>query len=92
MNFGFQIIAREEKGLWGVDYNRGEKTNSTPPVSENPIPFEKREEDELAHVEDLAENECGGTEGGIWATVEESSNKLRLPSLLLRKLVNKKMN
>ena len=26
MNFGFQVIAREEKGLWGVDYNRGEKT------------------------------------------------------------------
>ena len=21
-----QVIAREEKGLWGVDYNRGEKT------------------------------------------------------------------
>ena len=57
-------------------YNRGEKTNSTPPVSENPIPFEKREEDELAHVEDLAEKECGGKEGGIWATVEESSNRI----------------
>ena len=57
-------------------YNRGEKTNSTPPVSENPISFEKKQEDELAHVEDLAEKECGGKEGGIWATVEESSNRI----------------
>ena len=24
-----QVIAREEKGLWGVDYNRGEKTTFT---------------------------------------------------------------
>ena len=24
-----QVIAREEKGLWGVDYNRGEKITFT---------------------------------------------------------------
>jgi len=27
--YTYQVIAREEKGIWGVDYNRGEKTTFT---------------------------------------------------------------
>merc|ERR1712226_719124 len=29
LEYTYQVIAREEKGLWGVDYNRGEKTTFT---------------------------------------------------------------
>ena len=29
ISFVVQVIAREEKGLWGVDYNRGEKITFT---------------------------------------------------------------
>jgi len=45
VEYTYQVIAREEKGLWGVDYNRGEKITFTTSV-------QNREQGREVHLED----------------------------------------
>jgi len=45
LEYTYQVIAREEKGLWGVDYNRGEKTTFTTSI-------QNRDQGREVHLED----------------------------------------
>merc|ERR1712226_1000588 len=45
LEYTYQVIAREEKGLWGVDYNRGEKITLTTSI-------QNRDQGREVHVED----------------------------------------
>merc|ERR1719209_2734118 len=45
IEYTYQVIAREEKGLWGVDYNRGEKTTFATSI-------QNRDQGRQVHLED----------------------------------------
>merc|ERR1719384_247077 len=45
LEYTYQVIAREEKGLWGVDYNRGEKITFTTSI-------QNRDQGREVHLED----------------------------------------
>jgi len=49
VEYTYQVIAREEKGLLGVDYNRGEKTTFTTSHYNREHGLEVRQEDLLPH-------------------------------------------
>jgi len=49
VEYTYQVIAREEKGLLGVDYNRGEKTKFTTSLHNRENGLEVRQEDPLPH-------------------------------------------
>merc|ERR1719180_343491 len=63
LEYTYQVIAREEKGLWGVDYNRGEKTTFTTSI-------QNRDQGREVHLEDPVRESVKSESNGNVTTKE----------------------